>query len=176
MHLSVLTVWNMVFVMCTSPLIRSKRTAEIIWGPRQEEMIPEPDLREIDLYSFQVSILPDRCVFLPLVLPRRWASALILNLSTPIQGLLKYEGKQKFGDAYRQWQKDAANFSIDGHYPVRELWDRAESCWSKILAHEGKSVLVVAHNAVNQALVATAIGICAVHIISVLWPNLSCFC
>ncbi|XP_065010397.1 2-carboxy-D-arabinitol-1-phosphatase-like [Musa acuminata AAA Group] len=116
------------FDVCfTSPLIRSKRTAEIIWGPRQEEMIPEPDLREIDLYSFQ--------------------------------GLLKYEGKQKFGDAYRQWQKDAANFSIDGHYPVRELWDRAESCWSKILAHEGKSVLVVAHNAVNQALVATAIGL-----------------
>ncbi|RWW15699.1 hypothetical protein BHE74_00030714 [Ensete ventricosum] len=133
------------FDVCfTSPLIRSKRTAEIIWGTRQEEMIAEPDLREIDLYSFQ--------------------------------GLLKHEGKQKFGDAYRQWQNDAANFSIDGHYPVRELWDRAESCWSKILTHEGKSVLVVAHNAVNQALVATAIGISAVHIISVLWPNLFCFC
>lgn len=74
---------------------------------------------------------------------------------------MKHEGKQKFGDAYRQWQKDAANFNIDGHYPVRELWDRAESCWRKILSREGKSVLVVAHNAVNQALVATAIGRCA---------------
>ncbi|KAJ0973448.1 hypothetical protein J5N97_021407 [Dioscorea zingiberensis] len=116
------------FDVCfTSPLIRSKRTAEIIWGSRKEEMIPEPDLREIDLYSFQ--------------------------------GLLKHEGKAKFGDAFRQWQINAPNFNIDGHYPVRELWDRAKSCWNKILEHEGKSVLVVAHNAVNQALVATAIGL-----------------
>ncbi|XP_072981094.1 2-carboxy-D-arabinitol-1-phosphatase [Typha angustifolia] len=116
------------FDVCfTSPLIRSKRTAEIIWGARTEEMISEIDLREIDLYSFQ--------------------------------GLLKHEGKEKFGSAYRQWQKDAANFSIDDHFPVRELWDRARCSWNKILAHEGKSVLVVAHNAVNQALVATALGL-----------------
>ncbi|XP_010243762.1 PREDICTED: probable 2-carboxy-D-arabinitol-1-phosphatase [Nelumbo nucifera] len=116
------------FDVCfTSPLIRSKRTAEIIWGARKEEMIPEYGLREIDLYSFQ--------------------------------GLLKQEGKSKFGNAYRQWQIDAANFNIDGHYPVRELWARARNCWDKILTHEGKSVLVVAHNAVNQALVATAIGL-----------------
>lgn len=71
---------------------------------------------------------------------------------------MKHEGKAKFGAAFRQWQLDAANFNIDGHYPVRELWARARSCWDKILAHESKSVLVVAHNAVNQALVATAIG------------------
>lgn len=116
------------FDICfTSPLNRSKRTAEIIWDSRKEEIIRLPNLREIDLYSFQ--------------------------------GLLKHEGKEKFGIAYLQWQKDASNFQIDGHYPVRELWDRAESSWNEILAHEGKSVLVVAHNAVNQALVATAIGL-----------------
>ncbi|XP_043710656.1 probable 2-carboxy-D-arabinitol-1-phosphatase [Telopea speciosissima] len=116
------------FDVCfTSPLIRSKRTAEIIWGGRTKEMIPDSDLREIDLYSFQ--------------------------------GLLKHEGKAKFGQAYRQWQIDAANFIIDDHYPVRELWARARNCWTKILTHEGKSILVVAHNAVNQALVATAMGL-----------------
>ena len=82
-----------------------------------------------------------------------------VSFNVTIQGLLKHEGREKFGNAFRMWQKDAANFNIDGHYPVRELWDRATSCWNKILAHEGKSVLVVAHNAVNQALVATAIGI-----------------
>ncbi|CAL5425934.1 unnamed protein product [Camellia sinensis] len=75
------------------------------------------------------------------------------------QGLLKHEGKAKFGAAFHQWQTDAANFNIDGHYPVRELWDRARSYWTKILTHESRSVLVVAHNAVNQALVATAIGL-----------------
>ncbi|CAO2813202.1 unnamed protein product [Amaranthus hypochondriacus] len=116
------------FDVCfTSPLSRSKRTAEIIWGSRKEPMIPDFDLREIDLYSFQ--------------------------------GLLKHEGKEKFGAAFRQWQVDAPNFIIDGHYPVRELWTRARSCWDRILTHQSKSVLVVAHNAVNQALVATAIGL-----------------
>ncbi|GAB2274652.1 hypothetical protein Dimus_009422 [Dionaea muscipula] len=75
------------------------------------------------------------------------------------QGLLKHEGREKFGDAYRLWQVDAPNFQIDNHYPVRELWDRARACWNKILAHESKSVLVVAHNAVNQALIATSIGL-----------------
>uniref|UniRef100_A0A2N9FKR7 2-carboxy-D-arabinitol-1-phosphatase n=1 Tax=Fagus sylvatica TaxID=28930 RepID=A0A2N9FKR7_FAGSY len=116
------------FDICfSSPLIRSKRTAEIIWGSREAEIITDSDLREIDLYSFQ--------------------------------GLLKHEGQAKFGPAFRQWQVDAANFNIDGHYPVRELWARARSCWNKILVHESRSVLVVAHNAVNQALVATAIGL-----------------
>lgn len=82
----------------------------------------------------------------------------VVNMIASPQGLLKNEGKAKYGAAYRQWQIDAANFNIDGHYPVRELWERARNCWTKILTHEGKSILVVAHNAVNQALVATAIG------------------
>ncbi|GFQ07952.1 probable 2-carboxy-d-arabinitol-1-phosphatase, partial [Phtheirospermum japonicum] len=115
------------FHKCFSPLNRSKRTAEIIWGSRREEIITDTNLREIDLYSFQ--------------------------------GLLKNEGKAKYGAAFRQWQTDAANFIIDGHYPVRELWSRARSCWTKILTDESRSTLVVAHNAVNQALVATAIGL-----------------
>ncbi|GMG98472.1 hypothetical protein Nepgr_000312 [Nepenthes gracilis] len=75
------------------------------------------------------------------------------------QGLLKHEGKERFGDAYHQWQVDAPNFNIDGHYPVRELWERARSCWNRILVHESQSVLVVAHNAVNQALIATSLGL-----------------
>ncbi|KAL2937624.1 putative 2-carboxy-D-arabinitol-1-phosphatase [Bienertia sinuspersici] len=89
-------------------------------------MIPDFDMREIDLYSFK--------------------------------GLMKHEGKEKFGAAFHQWQVDPPNFIIDGHFPVRELWTRARSCWDRILSHQSKSVLVVAHNAVNQALVATAIG------------------
>ncbi|CAK9230097.1 unnamed protein product [Sphagnum troendelagicum] len=75
------------------------------------------------------------------------------------QGLMKKEGKELYGEAYQTWQKDAANFVIDGHYPVRELWVRAQNCWRSILDNQGSSILVVAHNAVNQALVATATGL-----------------
>ncbi|KAE9620601.1 putative 2-carboxy-D-arabinitol-1-phosphatase [Lupinus albus] len=128
------------FDVCfASPLARSKRTAEIIWGAREEQIIPEYDLREIDLYSFQ--------------------------------GLLKHEGQERFGSAFRQWQVDPVNFVIDGHYPVRELWERARSCWPKILAHDSRSVLVVAHNAVNQALIATAIGLGPEYFRSLLQSN-----
>ena len=56
------------------------------------------------------------------------------------------------------WQKHASDFEIEGHFPVRELWERASGCWKVILDHPGDSILVVAHNAVNQALVATATG------------------
>ncbi|KAI3724075.1 hypothetical protein L2E82_35840 [Cichorium intybus] len=74
------------FDICfSSPLRRSKRTTEVIWGSRQEEILIDSDLREIDLYSFQ--------------------------------GLLKHEGIEKYGPPFRQWQKDAPNFNIDGHYP-----------------------------------------------------------
>ncbi|RZB80334.1 putative 2-carboxy-D-arabinitol-1-phosphatase [Glycine soja] len=273
-----------------SPLARSKRTAEIIWGPHHEPIIPDYDFREIDLYSFQddgeiegdvnhriqagwmkwrkasgvlcdakvpiklkgkfyrTAVRPailygtecwavksqhetkvgvaemrmlrwmcgktrqdkirngairERVGVAPIVekmvenrlrwfghVERRPVDSVVrrvdqmerrqtirgrgrpkktirevikkdleLNDLDRNMGLLKHEGKERFGSAFRQWQVDAANFNIDGHYPVRELWDRARSCWTKILAHDSRSVLVVAHNAVNQALVATAIGL-----------------
>ena len=42
----------------------------------------------------------------------------------------------------------------------RELWFRASLAWQQVLAESGhRNILVVAHNAVNQALVATAIGL-----------------
>lgn len=53
-----------------------------------------------------------------------------------MQGLLKDEGKAKFGDAFRTWQKQADTFAIDGHAPVRELWYRASLAWQEILNPE----------------------------------------
>lgn len=40
---------------CSSPLARTKLTAEIIWDTREIPMVALFDLREIDLYSFQVN-------------------------------------------------------------------------------------------------------------------------
>jgi len=103
--------------------------------------------------------------------------------------LLKGEGKAKFGEAFSKWQKEADVFSIDGHAPVRELWFRASLAWQSILnpsqqqqqeqqqqgeapaaaggSSDGSSAvdqdwrcaLVVAHNAVNQALIGSALGL-----------------
>lgn len=40
-------------------------------------------------------------------------------LCVPIQGLMKEEGKQKFGSQYTMWQKQASEFEIDNQAPVR---------------------------------------------------------
>jgi hypothetical protein len=75
------------------------------------------------------------------------------------QGLLKEEGKDTYGDVYDAWKADPANFEIDGKFPVRELWERGAQCWETILKADGADVLVVAHNAVNQSMVANALGL-----------------
>lgn len=74
-------------LLMTSPLERSRKTAEIVWNGREFPTMELPQLREIDLYSFQ--------------------------------GLLKDEGKQRFGDIYKDWQKRPHEFVIDSHPPVR---------------------------------------------------------
>lgn len=112
-----------------SPLKRASETASIVWGGTVGPTAVLPSLREIDLYSFQ--------------------------------GLLKAEGKARFGAEFDTWQRAPAQFEIDGQKPVRELWYRASLAWREILLDDdvAKCALVVAHNAVNQALVATAIGV-----------------
>ena len=49
---------------------------------------------------------------------------------------------------------------LPGTRARRELWYRASLAWREVLAAEGvRASLVVAHNAVNQALLATALGL-----------------
>lgn len=35
------------------------------------------------------------------------------------QGLLKHEGKERFGQQFKTWQKAAALFELDNHAPIR---------------------------------------------------------
>lgn len=42
-------------MLINSPLKRASQTADIVWGDRQGPRRELPGLREIDLYSFQVS-------------------------------------------------------------------------------------------------------------------------
>ncbi|KAG7671325.1 hypothetical protein Ndes2526B_g02182 [Nannochloris sp. 'desiccata'] len=116
-----------------SPLKRAAKTAQVVWGPRQGHAVVLPSLREVDLYSFQ--------------------------------GLDKNAGRTAHPDAYETWQRRPAEFSIDGHMPVRELWHRASLAWQEILNSTGfnDTALVVAHNAVNQALISTALGLTPLH-------------
>jgi len=64
-------------------------------------------------------------------------------------------------EAWRDWHSRPALFSLDGHAPVRELWHRAGLAWAALLSasqQPGRRLLVVAHNASNQALLGAAAG------------------
>lgn len=127
-----------------SPLQRARQTAEIVHTSLglTHSIQYLSSLREIDLYSYQ--------------------------------GVKKRVLQNTTSEKYVTWQKKPALFEIDGHAPVRELWYRASLVWNTIFAsmhhvaaadgtthsplHE-ENILVVAHNATNQALINTALGL-----------------
>lgn len=76
------------------------------------------------------------------------------------QGHLREELKARHPAAFDAWYHDPDAFTVDGGYPVRELWARARNAWATILSHArpGERVLVVAHSGINQALVLGALG------------------
>ncbi|MGF1570346.1 MAG: histidine phosphatase family protein [Nodosilinea sp.] len=129
-----------------SPLRRARRTAELIVGELQKTrpQLAQPnftdDLKEISL---------------PL-----W------------EGVAFSEAEANFPDAFRTWREDPTNFvmalprpgATDGatvdFYPVRDIYAQAVRFWQMLLAqHSGQTVLVVAHSAINRALIGTALGL-----------------
>ena len=119
----------------TSPLQRAKETAEIILSrlTNPPQLQPTDKLMEIDL---------------PL-----W------------EGMLRQDAIDKFPEAYQQWQKQPDKFSMklpsaDGeieHFPVLAVFASARQFWKELLSrHRDETILVVGHNGINRALIATA--------------------
>jgi len=138
-HLVSLGWADAIDVVWSSPLTRARQTADIVL-PSLPNAVATIDpakyrlndaLREIDLYAFQ--------------------------------GIYKEIVPDEFRDAYASWKADPSEFQIDGHRPVVELWDRATDAWRDLRAGAddlgATSALVVAHNATNQALLCTAMGL-----------------
>jgi probable phosphoglycerate mutase len=91
------------------------------------------------------------------------------EISLPLwEGMPFVEAEANFADQFRRWRTDPANFSMDVPgtdgtatvYPVRDVYRQAERFWQQLLSqNEGKTLLIVAHSAINRALVSTAIGL-----------------
>ncbi|MEG4317941.1 MULTISPECIES: histidine phosphatase family protein [unclassified Microcoleus] len=119
----------------TSPLQRAKETAEIILSrlTNPPKLQPTDKLMEIDL---------------PL-----W------------EGMLRQDAIDQFPEAYQQWQQHPDKFSMklpsaEGeieHFPVLAVFASARKFWQEILSeHSSGTILVVGHNGINRALIATA--------------------
>lgn len=140
-----------------SPLQRASLTADIVWAERPGRRLALWELREVDLYGWQ--------------------------------GLTRAAAAARDPAAYAAWQHDPEMLQLDGRWPMRELWLRASGVWralrEEFAAGAGGSdprgceladgagpgeeetgtgqdttrVLLVAHQGVNKALLATALGL-----------------
>ena len=95
---------------------------------------------------------------------------LLKEISLPLWEAMSFADiEMQYPEEYRAWRHDPKELKMslpqsDGttqeFYPVRAVWQQAAEFWQDLLEqHQGKTVLVVAHSAINRALVGTAIGL-----------------
>ncbi|XP_059670926.1 probable 2-carboxy-D-arabinitol-1-phosphatase [Cornus florida] len=76
-----------------------------------------------------------------------------------LQGMKNVDARQRYPKEYKMWREDPSNFSVNGVYPVRELWKAASEAWKEILFTPGENFLVVTHKSMLRALICTALGL-----------------
>ena len=76
------------------------------------------------------------------------------------ESMLASDVKEKFPEKYHSWQNKPDQFQLGDRYCVLELFEQAKALWAEILSkHQGKTILLVGHSAINRALICSAIGI-----------------
>ncbi len=84
------------------------------------------------------------------------------------EGISFAEAQAKFPKETEDWRNRPQDFCMqvpkgdefEPFYPVRSLYQQAKDFWQTLLsAHPGQTVLLVAHSAINRALISTAIGL-----------------
>ena len=126
----------------SSPLQRAKKTAELI----------------VEALRANSSEIPD---------PQFTDSLKEINL--PLwEGITFEEAQAKFPQEYDDWRNRPQDFCMqlpkaegfEVFFPVRSLYQQAQEFWQTLLsAHSGQTILIVAHSAINRALLSTAIGL-----------------
>jgi broad specificity phosphatase PhoE len=121
-----------------SPLRRAKETAEIVVSCLET---PAPLQAAVNLMEIDLPLWEKR---------------------------LRQDVKEQFAEDYRCWQERPhelrmvipATAGSTEHFPVLALYEQAKQFWQEILdRHQGDTLLIVAHNGINRALISTAIGL-----------------
>ncbi len=82
----------------------------------------------------------------------------------PWEKMLFTEVAAQFPAEYRLWQESPHQLvlQVNGqeHRPIASLYQQAQEFWQTILPqHNNQTILIVAHNGINRALISTALGI-----------------
>ncbi|ERN06587.1 hypothetical protein AMTRI_Chr01g135380 [Amborella trichopoda] len=75
-----------------------------------------------------------------------------------LEGMKNADARKQYPELYTAWREDPASFSVDGIYPIVNLWETARKAWNEILLSPGQSFLVVTHKSILRALICTALG------------------
>ena len=95
---------------------------------------------------------------------------LLKEISLPLWEAMSFtDVEAQYPAEYRAWRQTPKELKMsvpqaDGttevFYPVRAIWQQAAEFWQQLLTkHQGQTILVVAHSAINRALVGTAVGL-----------------
>jgi phosphoserine phosphatase len=94
----------------------------------------------------------------------------LLEIDLPLwETMFNQEVREKYADRYQVWKarphqltmsRSQADGSQQEFFPVLALYSQATTFWQDILTqHQGQTILIVAHNGINRALISTALGI-----------------
>lgn len=130
-----------------SPLQRARKTCELIVETMAQKS------------GQGVSKLPDIHI-----------SEQIKEISLPLWESKSFaDAEKEYPAEYKAWRQMPAEFkmaiaaeggSTQDFYPVRDIWERATAFWETLLSkHDGQTILLVAHSAINRALIGSAIGL-----------------
>ncbi|KAK9267156.1 hypothetical protein L1049_009576 [Liquidambar formosana] len=76
-----------------------------------------------------------------------------------LEGMKNVDARQIYPKEYASWREDPVNFTVNGVYPVRKLWETASESWKEILFTPGENFLVVTHKSMLRAMICTALGL-----------------
>ena len=94
----------------------------------------------------------------------------LLEIDLPLwETMLNQDVREKYAEQYQAWKERPHELKMllpqaDGvpqeFYPVLALYEQATKFWQGILPqHQDQTILIVAHNGINRALISTALGI-----------------
>ena len=93
----------------------------------------------------------------------------LMEIDLPLwEGMLSADVKEKFPEDYLTWQERPHQLQMllsdavltREHFPIIALYEQAQQFWQEVLPrHQGETILIVGHNGINRALLATALSI-----------------
>jgi phosphoserine phosphatase len=94
----------------------------------------------------------------------------LLEIDLPLwETMLNQDVREQYAEQYRAWKErphelkmllPQADGSQQEFFPVLSLYEQATKFWQGIIPQQqGQTILIVAHNGINRALISTALGI-----------------